>query len=164
MHKALTIVLLAAVFAAAMLAISYLVPQIRAFTGETSQRSHLPWIVVGLFAPILYVVKRAGDWVKGLLSSPAEQAIEDSNRAIKEQLAQLRANISSIEARRVQEMREHQQKIDALDARLKSVLGEIGQVDADLDAVRAKPDAEFAPNAPGDTWETFKKKVPGFVE
>jgi hypothetical protein len=164
MRKVLTVVLLVAVLAGAMLAITLLVPDVRALADDTAKRSHLPWVIVGLLAPILYVIKRIGEWLKGLLSSTAEEQIEAKNREIKEQLAQLRTDVAGIEARRARELGEHQQQIAALEARLAPVLAQIAQVDRDLADVEAKPAADFAPSRPEDLWGAIKKNVPGYAE
>jgi prefoldin subunit 5 len=163
MRKVLTILLVVVVVAAAMLAITYFVPEVRQVADKMAKDKHTPWVLAGLIAPIAYLFKRVGEWLRSFFSTDSEEKLTRENDEIKRQLAAVRSDIDRIDALRTQEIRAHQEKIAALDTRLASVLQQIGQVDQELAAVGAKRPEDLVPADARDFTESLKKNVSGFV-
>lgn len=162
MRRLLTIFVVVLVIAAAMLLLTYAIPDIRKFAAGMAEGWHLPLFVVGLLAPILYVFNRIGKWLGSLVSSSSEQAIEDKNRELEIRFARLERDVSDIKARRDEETRAFQKRIDALDAKLADQLSTLQAARDEVARIQATPASEFGPQTPDELVKVITSQ-PGYI-
>jgi hypothetical protein len=102
----------------AMLLITYLNPNIKAFA-STLAGSKLPLWLVGLAAPILYAFKGLANLLGGLVGEgPTEKTIREKNEAISARLEGLERSVKQLDEWRTREIAT---RMDAIQAREKQI-------------------------------------------
>ena len=82
--KLWNIILWISLFAIAMLLLTYLVPDIKTFAVGLADQKDLPLWIVAFFAPVLFLIRKIGDFFKGFTGeSKTEREIRELNEEIK---------------------------------------------------------------------------------
>jgi len=134
------------VVAAAMLALTFLVKDIGAVAaqlaaGDDRLRSmgKAGIVVVGLFAPIVYVFRRLGRWLKDLLGagpgwSGKEAALARRADELERRLDRMREDVARLDGERAGELARAQERVKELEAAVAAGRQAVAAGDAALDA------------------------------
>lgn len=146
LHTIFRIVLVVVLIAGIMLALTWFVPDIKAFAQNWSGKHNVAFWIVGLFAPILYALKRIaewlGGWVKNILPTGTNdeyQRIAASNEAIKQQLAELNTRFQTMDAERTKQLADQQNRIDAFQAQAQPLEDRLKTLDETIRNFQNKP-------------------------
>ncbi len=123
-----------------MLLITFLVPNVKEFASEFSEKHNISLWIVGLFAPIAYVFKRLKDFLSGILGTgKTEKEIEEENEAIKAEIARLRQEVLSLDEWRRESIHQEITEINSLQQRLESMEGRSGTLRQQIETLSETP-------------------------
>lgn len=134
MSKFWKLVVIVALVLAGLMLITFLVPDITKYASALAGKSKLPIWLVGLAAPILYVINRLKDMLGGLIGeSASERDIREKNEAIKAKLAELEKNVQGLDEWRRSEIARQMKKIDEFTTSIASMEGREKGIDKSID-------------------------------
>lgn len=120
----LTILIIIIIVAGIMLLITFLVPDVKVYAQQFSQKHNIPLWIVGLFAPIAYFFQRLKEWLSGLLGEgKTEKEIRDENEAIKAEMEELRKEVQTLDEWRRENIHREITEITSLRQTLSSMEG-----------------------------------------
>ena len=142
MSKFWKIIVLIALVLAAMMLITFLVPDINRFASALAAKNKLPIWLVGLASPILYVLAKFKDMLGALMGeSDTEKDIRAKNEDIKAQLAQLEKSVQSLDAWRKDEIDRRMKQIDAINTTVTSMEGREKVLDQSIGGLMQRREA-----------------------
>lgn len=100
MDKFWKVIILIVIAAGVMLLITIYIPDVKAFAKSISLDGKLPFWLVGLAAPILFVLDKIKKFLGGLFQGGTEKEISKENEKIKAEMIELRKSVDDIEQRR----------------------------------------------------------------
>jgi uncharacterized protein (DUF2164 family) len=133
---------------AAMLLLTFISPDIRAFATDLSKQTNVPIWLVGLAAPILFVFNRLGRFLSGLFGEGATgRSIRDANEAIKTKLDDVEHSIDRLDRWRRNEIEprlrwidQQQEAVGALEGRATDLAAGVPGLLDEQAALREKRD------------------------
>jgi len=93
MAKFWKVIIVLAIIAAALIALTYFVPDIKSLAVTMKGTSNVPLWIVGLAAPLVYGFKKITAGLGSLFTGSTESAISTENESIKKEIAALRDDV-----------------------------------------------------------------------
>jgi len=134
------------VVAAVMLALTFLVKDIGAVAAQLAEgdgrlrsMGKAGIVLVGLFAPIVYLFRRFGQWLKDLLGagpgpSGKEAALARRTEELERRLDRVREDVARLDGQRAEELSRAQERVRELEAAVAAGRQAVATSDAALDA------------------------------
>ena len=121
-------VIIIAIVAIVLYAISTFIPGVKSIA-DAMKGSKVPWWIAGLLAPIVFVFKKIGEGLKGLLGTGAtEEEIAQKNEAIEAKLNRLEQDVQRLDEwrkseidRRLKTIDKHEQSIGSMEGRARAL-------------------------------------------
>ncbi len=168
MSKFWKIALPVIVFFAAMILLTFLVPDIKTFASGFAASKDLPLWIVGLFAPILYLFIKIKD---GLLQftgeSETEKEIRKVNEQIKQEISQLRQDVGVMDRWMRENVGEELRHIERLNERMAGLQQRRDRIEARIAEIEGASAQDFLANMTDEEIENeFQKRLAekGLVE
>lgn len=144
MSRLLKTIIIITIFLVAMVLITYLVPEVKEYAKGIAHDSKLPIWLVGLFAPILYLLKIVSDWFKGMFGpGTTEKEIAKENEAIKAEREKLLEEVRRLDEWRTRELALQRNEIAALEQKIADLRGEAANIDAQFAQLMVKAPETF---------------------
>jgi len=145
MSKFWRVVIVVGVIAVVLIAISFLVPQVKVTYDELKGNSNLPWWIVGLLSPIVFVLKKIGEMFSGLFGkSSTEQSIAQENEDIKAQRAMLLEEVRKLDEWRTRELEIQRNEIAVFEKNIATLKAQAQSLDARFQTIMATSPEKFA--------------------
>ncbi len=142
--KLWTIILWISLFILAMLLLTYFVPEIKTFAEGLADQKDLPLWIVALFAPVLFLLKRIGDFFKGFIGeSKTEREIRELNEQIKAEMKEIRQQVNGLDSWLKEKINEEMQHIQKLNARIAILQGERAAISEKIEQVEEMDASEL---------------------
>lgn len=128
------------------------VGDVRSFASGLMTTTKLPIWLVGLLAPILFVLQGIGKLLGSLFNSGSpEREIADSNAAIRQELIDIRQTVRDIDAWRAQQLQIHREAIARIQHSVTSMEKKLPALDAEIALLKPRINNPFTttPEDPG---------------
>ena len=136
MSKFWKIIVIIALILAAMMLITFLVPDINKFASALAAKNKLPIWLVGLASPILYALTKFKDMLASITGeSETEKDIRGKNEEIKAKLADLEKSVQSLDAWRKDEIDRRMTRINDINTTVSSMVGREKVLDQSIDGL-----------------------------
>jgi hypothetical protein len=120
----LTVLIIVVIAASVMLLITFLVPSVKEFAKEFSEKHNIELWIVGLFAPIVYAFRNLKEWLTNLLGAgKTEREIGEENEKIKAEMQRLREEVQELDEWRRESIHREITEINSLRQTLASMEG-----------------------------------------
>ena len=142
MAKFWKIVVVIALILAAMMLITFLVPDINKFASGLAAKNKLPIWLVGLASPILYALAKFKDMLGSIMGdSNTEKDIRGKNEEIKAKLADLEKSVQSLDTWRRDEIDRRMKQVDSLNTTVNSMEGREKVLDQSIGGLMQRREA-----------------------
>lgn len=142
--KLWNIILWISLFILAMVLLTYLVPDINTFAKGIADQKDLPLWIVALFAPVLFLFKKIGDFFKGFTGeSKTEREIRELNEQIKAEMKEIRQQVDGLDSWLKEKINEEMQHIKSLNARIAVLQGERAVISEQIEQVEEMDASEL---------------------
>lgn len=129
------------VLLAAMLLVTLLVPEVRAFASRLASTSGLPIWLVGLAAPILFALQKLGGLLGGVFGDSAtERDIRARNEAIRTRLDAVERDVRRLDEWRQSAIGEERRRIAGFEDEIAARQARVRTLEASIGAMIAERD------------------------
>jgi len=134
--KLWNIILWISLFILAMVLLTYLVPDIKSFAQGFAAQKDLPLWIVALFAPVLFLIKKIGQFFKSFIGeSKTERNIREVNEEIKAEMKKIREQVNNLDAWLKEKISEEMRHIDNLNSRIAILQGQRAIISEKIDTL-----------------------------
>jgi DNA repair exonuclease SbcCD ATPase subunit len=143
MKRFWVIVIIIVIACGILFALTYSVPQIKDVANELA-RNKVPFWLIGLLAPIMYLFRNLGKSLSNLLPrSGEEEDIKNENERITKELERINNEVSRLDTWRKNEIDIQMKEIERLKVSIKMLTEASRTLDSNIERIKEKDPASF---------------------
>ncbi len=143
MKKFWIIIIIIVIVCGLLFALTYSVPQIKVVAGELAENK-VPFWLIGLLAPILYLFRSIGKGISKILpSSGEENEIKNENARITEELSKINSEVERLDIWRKREIDIQMKEIERLKLSIRILTEASRNLDSSIESLREKDPSSF---------------------
>lgn len=142
MNKVWFVIIGIILVAGLMILLTLRIPEIKALASSIAASKHLPIWIVGLFAPLIYLFQKAGDWIKSFNSG--KSGVITRNKQIEAEQERIRRELDSLLDWRSRMLQQEYEAVTRLKTDITRMESQLASLGSQIRKIQNTPVEEIA--------------------